>query len=215
MTYNPTEHPRAPKGTPQGGQFTQKTGVGIDDDLPSISPYDQYSNEALIELLNTPEAHNERYDDMRTELCRRAMATQIYRNMSYEELYGNIQTPDGGGTFSPMYNISPTVGFCVSPYEQFSETLTLPSNAEQFQNEILEYYNRHQDILRQENTYIGLWHAPSSGVIFFDISTVNYDAQEARDACKRHDQKRFFDLQTGSSVIVNENATSGQGVHDE
>lgn len=33
MSYNPTEHPRAPKGTPQGGQFTNKPGVGVDNDL--------------------------------------------------------------------------------------------------------------------------------------------------------------------------------------
>lgn len=33
MAYNPTDHPRAPKGTPQGGQFTQKAGVGVDDDI--------------------------------------------------------------------------------------------------------------------------------------------------------------------------------------
>lgn len=33
MTYNPSDHPRNPKGTPQGGQFTNKAGVGVDDDL--------------------------------------------------------------------------------------------------------------------------------------------------------------------------------------
>lgn len=33
MSYNPSDHPRNPKGTPQGGQFTNKPGVGIDDDL--------------------------------------------------------------------------------------------------------------------------------------------------------------------------------------
>lgn len=33
MAYNPFDHPRNPKGTPQGGQFTTKPGVGVDDDL--------------------------------------------------------------------------------------------------------------------------------------------------------------------------------------
>lgn len=33
MSYNASDHPRAPKGTPQGGQFTQKPGVGVDDDI--------------------------------------------------------------------------------------------------------------------------------------------------------------------------------------
>lgn len=36
MSYNASDHPRAPKGTPQGGQFTQKAGVGVDDDLTQL-----------------------------------------------------------------------------------------------------------------------------------------------------------------------------------
>lgn len=31
--YQEPDHPRAPKGTPQGGQFTVKAGVGTDEDL--------------------------------------------------------------------------------------------------------------------------------------------------------------------------------------
>lgn len=38
MTYNPTDHPRAPKGTPNGGQFTVKPGVGVDNDLETVAP---------------------------------------------------------------------------------------------------------------------------------------------------------------------------------
>lgn len=38
MSYNPSDHPRAPKGTPNGGQFTNKAGVGVDDDLNDTAP---------------------------------------------------------------------------------------------------------------------------------------------------------------------------------
>lgn len=31
--FTSSDHPRAPKGTPAGGQFTCKAGVGVDDDL--------------------------------------------------------------------------------------------------------------------------------------------------------------------------------------
>lgn len=31
--YHASDHPRNPKGTPQGGQFAPKTGVGTDQDL--------------------------------------------------------------------------------------------------------------------------------------------------------------------------------------
>lgn len=36
MSYNPSDHLRNPKETPQGGQFTQKAGVGGDDDLTGV-----------------------------------------------------------------------------------------------------------------------------------------------------------------------------------
>lgn len=42
MVYNPSDHPRAPKGTPQGGQFTAKPGVGGDNDLTDIQPDEKF-----------------------------------------------------------------------------------------------------------------------------------------------------------------------------
>lgn len=104
MSYQASDHPRAPKGTPQGGQFTQKAGVGIDDDL--TPNYTHLSDEAIIEILNTPKAHSAEYDDMRTELCARHIDEQHYVTISYDELYSNLQEPDGGGTFSPISNTS-------------------------------------------------------------------------------------------------------------
>lgn len=53
MAYNPTDHPRAPKGTPQGGQFTQKAGVGVDDDLTQASA-DSITDQQLIAAINKP-----------------------------------------------------------------------------------------------------------------------------------------------------------------
>lgn len=56
MAYNPTDHPRAPKGTPQGGQFTQKAGVGVDDDLnePAVAKPSVPDNILTLSfLLNT------------------------------------------------------------------------------------------------------------------------------------------------------------------
>lgn len=212
MAYHASDHPRNPKGTPSGGQFAPKAGVGGDDDLEPVSPYEQYSDDDLKSILSTPEANSPEYDDMRTELYARQKARQQYHNISYTELYENLREPDGGGTFSPTRKVSPVVGFCVSPYPQYSETLTLPDSAEEFQTNILEYYQRHMQLLQEDNTYIGLWHDPETDIIYLNISTVTDNATQARDACLTHDQIAFFDLQTGASVTVDRNATSGQGV---
>lgn len=48
MTYNPSDHPRAPKGTPAGGQFTNKAGVGSDSDLQSFNNLFDYQHKNMV-----------------------------------------------------------------------------------------------------------------------------------------------------------------------
>ena len=108
MTYRSSDHPRAPKGTPNGGQFTQKAGVGIDDDLLSISPYDQYSNEELKNILSDPETFTPEYDDMRTALYQRQNNIQSYRQVDIDTLLNDISVPDGGATYNPFTGQIPT-----------------------------------------------------------------------------------------------------------
>lgn len=48
MTYNPSDHPRNPAGTPAGGQFAQKAGVGVDDDLAPFNNLFDYQHKDMV-----------------------------------------------------------------------------------------------------------------------------------------------------------------------
>lgn len=59
MAYNPSDHPRRPKGTPTGGQFASKAGVGSDNDLETLvemrilEQHKQFSSAAYHALSET------------------------------------------------------------------------------------------------------------------------------------------------------------------
>lgn len=216
MTYRSSDHPRAPKGTPQGGQFTQKAGVGIDDDLEQVTPYSQYSDNELKTMLSQDESNSPQYDDMRTELCQRALQTQpLTQRVAVEELFTTIHTPDGGATYNPLTGKAPRVGFCFSPYPERSQVVELPSDFNEIIDIMQQYHEQNADLFTDDNHYVGFWNNPDDGKVYLDVSVVNYDASKARDACLHHDQIGFFDLQTCQSVTVDKNATSGQGVPDD
>lgn len=216
MSYNASNHPRAPKGTPQGEQFTQKPGVGVDDDLEPIDPYNQYSNEELKHILSQDASSSPQYDDMRTELCQRALQTQsLTQHVTVEELFATIHTPDGGATYNPLTGEAPQVGFCFSPYPERSQVVELPSDFNAIIDIMQRYYEQNADLFADSNRYVGFWNNPDDGKVYLDVSVVHYDASRVRDACLQHDQIGFFDLQTCQSVTVNKNATSGQGAHHD
>ena len=213
--YNATEHPRAPKGTPTGGQFTNKTGVGVDDDLEPVSLYGQYSDNELQTILSDPETDGAKYDNMRTELCQRKIVSSTYRRIDMDTLFRNISVPDGGATYNPYTGKVPTSGFCFSPYPQYSKAFRHLDSPKQLKRALKEFINQTGDLLQQEGHYIGFWNEKETGTIFLDVSVVNYNADDARDACFQYDQISFYDLQVNRSVTVNKNATSGQGVNDD
>lgn len=63
MSYNPNDHPRNPKGTPQGGQFTTKPGVGGDDDLTTPNDTVTWVNEQLHDAFKDSDYAVKVYDD--------------------------------------------------------------------------------------------------------------------------------------------------------
>jgi len=46
--------------------------------------------------------------------------------------------------------------------------------------------------------------------LYVDVSVCDMDAHDVRDACAKHDQIAFWDIQLGEEVIVNPDARSGQ-----
>lgn len=124
------------------------------------------------------------------------------------EVLSTVREPDGGGTWNPVTQKMPIVGFCYSPYPEYSECL----KAEDVTLETLDSYaTEHADVLGEDHHFVGLWNNPEDGNVYLDVSVNTEDASEAATGCENHDQIAYFDLQTFSSVEVNRYATSGQG----
>ena len=123
-----------------------------------------------------------------------------------------VNQPDGGATFNPLNNKTPSSGFCYSPYPEVSKTVKFSEDLAENKNILLNYLKENKELLEKENHYIGLWNDPETGIIYMDVSVHSMNAKEVRIGCEEKDQIAYFDLQTFESVTVNQNATSGQNI---
>lgn len=155
-------------------------------------------------------------EEMRTRLAEMAkMKGGDSEEVELGEVLSSLHSPDSGATMSIKSSkkaISPTTGFCASPYPQHSKVFDNPKEVtfaklQEFMNNIIEI---DKDIFEEDETYIGFWNDPQTGKIYLDISKRYHTAQEARIACEQNDQIAYFDLQTFESVDVDRNAKSGQ-----
>lgn len=210
----------APQGTPDGGRFQSRPGGGADDvEPPAPAPtpaavrrkWDREEIGAQTLALSDPEASDPSFDGKRTELLRQVRDDiGAFRPMTARDVYDEVMRT-GGATWDPFEERAPQVGFCYSPYEQYSRPVPTPHNPKEMRDAVRAYVAEHEDVLREEGNYLGLWNQDGTRTLWLDVSTVGDDAGRVRDACLRHDQIAFFDLQTKTEVTVNENATSGQG----
>lgn len=210
-------HGRAhrPKGLPQGlaGTWTPVGGNASDSDL-DVSPPPESERRLLRERLSRPGTDGPEYDAQRTRLRRLFENDSPARERrSMWDMFADIGEPDGGGTWNPRTGESPAIGFCWSPYPERSRVLDGPPDSAQALQDIADrFMEENRDIYDHDgNAFIGLWNDPATGKVYLDVSVVGRDAEAARDACRRHDQIAFYDLQVGASVTVDPNATSGQG----
>lgn len=170
--------------------------------------YDDYSDDQLRTILGQEEAMGAKYDDMRTELCQRKNGPDV-ESTPRDLLVKDLTQPDAGGTWNPFTGLSPSKGFCYSPYPERSRVVETKTEWEI--NDILDSYaEENENLLRQPNHYAGLWRSPVDGKLYLDVSVTSMDASDARQGCENHDQQSFFDLQTFTSVTVNPEAKSGQ-----
>lgn len=158
---------------------------------------------------------NPKDEKTRTELAYLNQYKQIIKgNSSLAEtgdILKTVNTPDGGATFNPINNSSPVAGFCYSPYPEASRTVKFTDNLADNKKKLMDYMKENKELLSKKNHYIGLWNDPATGIIYMDVSVHSMNAKTAREQCEQKDQIAYFDLQTGESVTVNQNATSGQG----
>jgi hypothetical protein len=109
-------------------------------------------------------------------------------------MLARIQEPDGGFSYQPLTGDEPRDGFMV-----FELTFM----------DMARYVAKHRTMLRDRSNYLGAWHDPATGKVFFDISRRVTSRGEAHRLAARHDQIAYFDLGAGKSVTVNASATSG------
>ena len=86
----------------------------------------------------------------------------------------------------------------------------MPSTTDDFARLSMEYLMDNRDLLSKDGNYLGLWRNPADDRLYVDVSVCHMDAHDVRDACAKHDQIAFWDIQLGEEVIVNPDARSGQ-----
>lgn len=135
-----------------------------------------------------------------------AMAANPISVEHLHEIYREVSKPDGGFTYQPVTEHSPTKGFAVSPYPERS--FAKPVKDFTF-SDLVDYAIKNRDAFANRDHYLGGWHDPASGKVFLDVSVVKTNRKEAHALALAKDQIAYFDLETFESVTVNEKATSG------
>lgn len=114
-------------------------------------------------------------------------------------LFEQIAQPDGGFTYDPLTDVSPTKGFVLSTQadrEQVvnKDDLTLDT--------LVDYYLKNRDLIDDPEFYLGAWHDPKGGKIYLDVSQVVEDRARANELAIKANQLAYFDLSTFTSVAV-------------
>ena len=172
--------------------------------------------EEIVKMGNFVSRKNEEHE--RTKLAKLSlkMKGNYISDVELDGVLEDLREPDSGATLSANRNSTkakiPVVGFCASPYPEYSVVFDNPEDVTL--DSLLDFEERinkeSEGIFSQEDVYIGLWNDPATGKIYLDVSKRYDTAEEARIACEQNDQIAYFDLQTFESVDVNREATSGQ-----
>lgn len=171
--------------------------------------YHEVALDTLIEAMkqwNNPDSAQ--HDEERSRAAWHKSELSEESRSQVNDFIAGASSPDGGGSWSPRTGLNPDCGFMYSPYEERS--IVVDSIDDVSAASILDYAEKNKDILDEEEHYLGIWNDPEDGKIYIDVSVRTMDASVARQGCQDHDQIAFFDLQTFSSVTVNQNAQSGQ-----
>lgn len=106
---------------------------------------------------------------------------------------------DGGFTFEPIDDSSPTSGFAVSMYPD--RELSMPV-ADVTQQAIAEYIRNNQDLWHDPENKLGGWLDVDNGIVYFDVSKVVDSGERAAKIAREYGQEGYFDLSNFETVIV-------------
>jgi hypothetical protein len=104
---------------------------------------------------------------------------------------------NGGFTYQPLLNESPSDGFMVSPYKDCEFVLPV---AEVSGLKLMKYMRGHRKLLTQKDHYMGGW--VDDGKAYIDISVRRGSKAEALTLAKKHSQLAIFDLKAMETVYA-------------
>lgn len=107
------------------------------------------------------------------------------------------QLQEGGFTYQPVKDFSPTTGFMVSPYQDREGKIL---GSEVTHDDIMEYAEKNADLLTNESHYLGGWLNEEDGYAYLDISIRATSKEEANRIGCEHKQLAYFDLATFETI---------------
>lgn len=115
----------------------------------------------------------------------------------FTKVLETISKPDGGFTYQPATDESPTSGYALSIYKGRERVFDV---AKLTLNDLWEHAQDNWDLLSKPGNYIGGWHNPEDGKAYLDVSMVVKDKAEAERMGRENNQLAYFDLGKGESV---------------
>lgn len=115
---------------------------------------------------------------------------------------------DGGFTYNPISDSSPTEGFAVSPFKELElvidtqapEGMDLAKYRKNMRPKLKKYIKDNIETLRRKGAHLGGWWDKEAKKVYLDISIVNKNLKDAMRIAKEHDQEAIFDLATMETI---------------
>lgn len=161
---------------------------------------------------NAADPNSPAVDPIRTELYRALSAEGATDPASIDTVSSDLSVPDGGFTYNPANGTTARAGFAVSPYPELSREVDLNGKSDvEVRREVTTYMRDNAKALAEDSAWLGGWHDPDTGKAWLDVSILVDTAERAREIGLKRDQLAYFDMGTMNSVVIDSNATSGQG----
>lgn len=115
---------------------------------------------------------------------------------------------DGGFTYNPVTDSSPTKGFAVSPFKELEtvietqapEGMDIAKYRKNIRPKLKKYIKDNIKTLRRKGAHLGGWWDKEAKKVYLDISIVSKNLKDAMKIAKQHDQEAIFDLEKMETI---------------
>lgn len=115
-----------------------------------------------------------------------------------KDLYNKV-IEQGGFTYQPIHDISPTDGYMVSPYSDREKVISTSILSDK---DIAEYIVNNRDLLQKSDHFLGGWIYEEN--CYLDISIRLKNKSDANRIARENNQIAFFDLGTMTEITTNQ-----------